>query len=147
MHQLFLIMLIKNDNFELTFGKFVFIFHTKCYKMIVQRVQVYVIQSFRLQTKIFIYCFNALTFWMFCCTIFFITVLLFTDVMSFVGFLNIHPLTVYERTVYNMMNEKSLSILNVVKDLQTIHDSILSDIQLIVPEVVIIKVNPDFVER
>lgn len=72
---------------------------------------------------------------------------LFTDVMSFVGFLNIHPLTVYERTVYNMMNEKSLSILNVVKDLQTIYDSILSDIQLIVPEVVIIKVNPDFVER
>ncbi|CAG2244165.1 unnamed protein product [Mytilus edulis] len=74
------------------------------------------------------------------------TLIRYSDVMSFVGFLNIHPLTVYERTVYNMMNEKSLSILNVVKDLQTIHDSILSDIQLIVPEVVIIKVNPDFVE-
>ncbi|VDI65017.1 G protein-coupled receptor 126 [Mytilus galloprovincialis] len=74
------------------------------------------------------------------------TLIRYSDVMSFVGFLNIHPLTVYERTVYNMMNEKSLSILNVVKDLQTIYDSILSDIQLIVPEVVIIKVNPDFVE-
>ncbi|XP_063447801.1 uncharacterized protein LOC134727351 [Mytilus trossulus] len=74
------------------------------------------------------------------------TLIRYSDVMSFVGFLNIHPLTVYERTVYNMMNEKSLAILNVVKDLQTIHDSILSDIQLIVPEVVTIKVKPDFVE-
>jgi hypothetical protein len=66
--------------------------------------------------------------------------------MAFVGRLDIHPVTSYEYTVHNMLNQPSQGIPNVVKDLQVLHDGIIPDIKEIIPEVEKIQIKPDIIE-
>lgn len=70
-----------------------------------------------------------------------------SDVIAFVGTIDIHPMSLYDITMYNMILEPSQVIADMIKDLQVIYESTVPDIRAVVPEVSKIKVFPNSVER